>query len=104
MKARKLLGKRIRELRKQAGLSMEALAVEAGVNDKYLGSIERGMQAATIDTIEKISAGLGVEVHELLVPREESAKVLRGKVNKLLLQTDGRDLQRVVAVLEAMLH
>ena len=83
---------------------MEALAVEADVNDKYLGSIERGQQAASIDIIEKIADGLGVEVYELFVYRGIPERILRAKAKELLGEATDEQLQRVVAVLEAMLH
>jgi transcriptional regulator with XRE-family HTH domain len=103
-KARKLLGLRIRELRKRKGLSLEALATKADVNDKYLGAVERGDQAATIDFIAKVAAGLHVELHELFAGRDRSPKELRTRVGALLKEAEGQDLNRVVAVLEAMLH
>jgi transcriptional regulator with XRE-family HTH domain len=37
-----LLGKRIRALRKQKGMSQEQLAEQVGMSGKYLGEIERG--------------------------------------------------------------
>lgn len=103
-KARALLGKRIRELRQRKRLSLEALAHRARVNDKYLGAVERGDQAATIDIIAKVAAGLQVELHELFVTEKRSTKELRGRVAALLQEAEGQDLSRVVAVLEAMLH
>ena len=50
----------VRQLRKQRGWSIEVLAAKANINDKYLGAVERGQQAASLDTIEKIAAGLKV--------------------------------------------
>lgn len=104
MKAREILGKRIRELRKKQGLSMEALAVEAGMNDKYLGSVERGQQAASIDTIEKVATGLGVTPHELLLSHEQSARELRTRISSLSKSASTEQLRKIVAVLEALLH
>ena len=104
MKAREILGKRIRELRKKLGLSMEALAVEAGMNDKYLGSVERGQQAASIDTMEKVAKGLGVAVHELLLPKDQSVRDLRARISSLSKSADKEQLRQIVVVLEALLH
>lgn len=83
---------------------MEALADKADVNDKYLGSVERGTQAASIDIIEKIAHGLGVELYELFVYRGLPERVLRARAKELLGEAADEELQRVVAVLEAMLH
>jgi transcriptional regulator with XRE-family HTH domain len=104
MNARERFGKAVRQLRKQRGWSIEILAAKAGVNDKYLGAVERGQQAASLDIVEKIGAGLQVGLHELFVEREVTAKELRARVTALLKEADNDTLRRVVAVLEVMLH
>lgn len=104
MAARTLFGQRVRILRRQRGLSLEALATAADLNDKYLGAVELGKQAASLDTIQKIATGLGVAMHELFVRSDATDKELRARVNELLREAAGDDLRRVVAVLEAMLH
>jgi len=83
---------------------MERFAITAGVNDKYLGAIERGQQAASVDVIEKIANGLGAEVSELFVRNDLSDRQLRSQVSALLKELDRDGLSRVVAVLQAMLH
>lgn len=85
-------------------MSLEALATSSDLNDKYLGAVERGRQAASLDTIEKIAHGLGVAIHELFVRRDATDKELRARIAELLREAEGDDLRRVVAVLEAMLH
>jgi transcriptional regulator with XRE-family HTH domain len=61
---RERFGKRCRDLRKAAGLTQEELARRAGLDWKYLGSIERGERNLTIDNIEKIVKGLDVAPYE----------------------------------------
>lgn len=41
-----------------------------GMNNTYLGWVERGEANITISTLEKIADRLGVEAWELLVPHE----------------------------------
>jgi transcriptional regulator with XRE-family HTH domain len=60
-----LVGEKIRDLRKQRGLSQESLALKAGINTSYLGQIERAEKSATIDTLEKITFALDVELEHL---------------------------------------
>ncbi len=74
------------------------------INDKFLGAVERGQQAASLDTIQKIAAGLGVEIYELFVCRDLSVRDLRARATLLLKEAGAEELKRVVAVLEAMLH
>ncbi|MCA9670675.1 MAG: helix-turn-helix transcriptional regulator [Myxococcales bacterium] len=104
MHARKLFGQRVRALRRQRGLSIEALATAAEINDKYLGSVERGRQAASLDTITKIASGLGVPMHELFIRTDQDERELRERATALLREASHDDLRRAVAVLEAVLH
>ncbi|MFA5315805.1 MAG: helix-turn-helix transcriptional regulator [Dehalococcoidales bacterium] len=61
------LGKRIKELRKEKGLTQQRLAELAHVDYKYLQRIE-GLNppALRIDTIDKLSKALKVKPAELL--------------------------------------
>jgi len=64
-KAIKLLGKKVRELRKKHKLSQEQLAFEAGVPNKQISRIERGEINTGISTILAIARVLEVHVKEL---------------------------------------
>jgi transcriptional regulator with XRE-family HTH domain len=60
------LGKKIYNLRKEKKLSREKFAEMAGINDYYLGEIERGEKKASLDTLFKISKILKLQIHELI--------------------------------------
>lgn len=62
----KKLGEKIYSLRKRINLSREKFAEQAGINDYYLGEIERGEKKASIDILLKICKLLDLEIHELL--------------------------------------
>ncbi|MBT4511168.1 MAG: helix-turn-helix transcriptional regulator [Chloroflexi bacterium] len=64
---RKFLGQRIRQLRKARDWTQQELAERAGLDYKYVGAIERGERNITIDNVEKIAAGLGLEAHQLFL-------------------------------------
>jgi transcriptional regulator with XRE-family HTH domain len=51
-------GKVLKELRKQAGLTQEQLALEADIQRNYVSLIERGINQPTITIIFKLAAGL----------------------------------------------
>lgn len=52
-------------LRKEAGLSQEFLAEKADLHHNYVGELERGEKAATVDTLIKIAKALKVRVSDL---------------------------------------
>lgn len=58
----KELGKQIRKLRKELGLSQEQLALKAGVDRSYIGGIERGERNVSFLTLVKIAYCLNCDV------------------------------------------
>ena len=58
----KQLGYRIRYLRQNKGLSIEALALEAEINRNYLGDLERGVRNPTLVILNKIAKALEVDL------------------------------------------
>ena len=62
---RQRFGKRVRALRKQAGLSQEELAARTEISVDFVSLIERGINAPSFDTLEKLAKALGVPVREL---------------------------------------
>ena len=63
---RKTLGEAIRSFRKNSGFSQETLAEKADLHHNYIGELERGEKAATIDTLLKIAKALRVRVRDLV--------------------------------------
>ena len=60
------LGAEIRRVRASAGISQEALAVDAGLDRSYVGGIERGEHNLTIMSVTKIAEALKVKPSALL--------------------------------------
>ncbi|MGN8720480.1 helix-turn-helix domain-containing protein [Holdemanella porci] len=59
------LGKRIRELRNQTGLSQEKFALKIDMDRTYLASVEAGKRNISIINIDKIAKGLNVSISKL---------------------------------------
>jgi len=56
----KLIGEQIRNIRKEKGMTQEALANECGFQYSYISDIERGERNISIETLEKIIGALDV--------------------------------------------
>ena len=56
----------IRTLRKERGLSQEALAERAGLHRNSISLIERGESQPTVDTLFRLADGLGISAVELV--------------------------------------
>jgi transcriptional regulator with XRE-family HTH domain len=63
---RRVVGQTIRKHRVKAGLSIERLADRADLHYNYVGELERGEKAASLDSLVKIAKGLGVRPWKLL--------------------------------------
>jgi transcriptional regulator with XRE-family HTH domain len=59
-------GERVREIRKEKGLSQEELSFKADLHRTYIGMIERAEKNITLLNIEKIANALEVNIKELL--------------------------------------
>jgi transcriptional regulator with XRE-family HTH domain len=60
-------GRRVRQLRKEKGVSQEAFAHEIQIDRSYFGSIERGERNVSLENICLIAGGLGVSPAVLLM-------------------------------------
>mgnify|MGYP000136015237 FL=1 len=68
------IGKTIRSLREQRGMSQEVLSGLAGMYKSHLGRIERGEKKPNLDSLCRIASALGMQPHELLKRIEEQAQ------------------------------
>ena len=93
---RKVLGNRIRELRKQLGWSQEEFADQAHVHRTFAGSLERGEKNVSFHALALISRCFGITLSELLagIERGESLPV------KLPKRKAGRGLNSNTALAE----
>jgi transcriptional regulator with XRE-family HTH domain len=60
------VGARIRELRRERGLSQHQLAVRIGVDHRTISRAENGRHAILLDQLARIAGGLGVPPWRLL--------------------------------------
>ncbi|WP_066704245.1 helix-turn-helix domain-containing protein [Sphingobium amiense] len=60
------VGKNVRRLREDRGLTQERIAFDAKIDLTYLGGIERGKRNPSLLVMVRISDALGVAVTELV--------------------------------------
>lgn len=63
---KEVFGMNVRLERVRARLSQEELAARIGTDQSFLSQVERGVIAASLDTVEKLSNALGVRSADLL--------------------------------------
>ena len=63
---RKIVGRNVRRLREEAGLSQEKLALEAELDRTYVSGVERGVRNPTVTVVARIAKALKTEPDKLL--------------------------------------
>jgi transcriptional regulator with XRE-family HTH domain len=92
-----VVGKNLKRLRGERGLSLEKLSRVSGVSRAMLGQIELGQSAPTITVAWKIASALGVPFSALLSERAEGGlHVLRAAEAKTLTSRDGKFISRAL--------
>ncbi len=61
----KQLGEKIKELRKETGLSQEKFALKIDMDRTYFATVESGKRNISLQNIEKIAKGLNITISEL---------------------------------------
>ena len=107
MDDRKLLGKRIKSLRKSRGHTQEELAEIIDISANYLAGIERGEANPTLSLLQRLSTGLEIPLSELFQYRPEEGlqpAQLRQRLDRLVKEAGDGDLPRLTRVFEALLE
>jgi len=55
-------------LRREKGMSQEALALEAGLHRTFVAHVERQARNISLDNLTRLADALDVPVHNLLMP------------------------------------
>lgn len=101
---RKLVGDRIRVLRKRKNFSQEMLASKVGIDMKSLSRIERGAHYPSLETLEKIQVELAVELKDFFVfGNTPSADEMRDFLIGSASDADYATLAKMCAAVKAVL-
>ncbi len=105
MEKKKLLGARIRDIRKRRRLSQEKLAERAGISAQYLSNIERGRENPTLDLLLRLADSLRVSLGEMCdFESLEDQRKVRGAIQQMLRTGDPERLRVAFKVLKDVLE
>jgi transcriptional regulator with XRE-family HTH domain len=86
----KLLGRRIRRIRQEKGLTLKQIEARVGVSATHISEIERGKTSPTIQALEKIAQALEVLPSHLIdLPPVSRPGVLRYTERKPITMNNG---------------
>jgi transcriptional regulator with XRE-family HTH domain len=67
----RLVGRNVKRIRQDTGLTQEELAERSGFSQQYISGLEQGRRNPTIVSIYELATALGVSHMELVRPTEE---------------------------------
>lgn len=73
MDMRRLVGRNVRRVRLEKGLTQEQFADVSGFSQQYLSSLERGRRNPTVVTLYELAQALGVSHIELVTPDDDAS-------------------------------
>lgn len=62
----KTFGARVREVRKEKGMTQEQLAEAAGLHPTFISNVERGYRVPSLPTVLRLATGLRVNPSQLV--------------------------------------
>lgn len=97
-----LLGGKIRNFRKQLGLTQEELAERAGLHYSYIGQVERGDKNPSLNSLRKMAEALNVGVDMLLEETQQyelvDTELLQKELWKITRNRPAEDLQLLLEI------
>ena len=71
MDMRKLVGRNVKRIRQEKGLTQEQLADLSGFSQQYISGLEQGQRNPTVVSLYELATALGVSHMELVRPTED---------------------------------
>ena len=79
------LGERLRAIRVLRRLTLRDVAEAAGVSESFVSRLERGRSSASVATLQRLAAAVGIEISDLFAGESRSGpRVLRRQERQLL--------------------
>lgn len=87
------VGQRIRDARERLGLSLRALAQQAGLSVNAISLIERGENSPTVSSLHLLATALNVSITDFFQDEEQQAVVVVRPSTRLRAETNGISME-----------
>lgn len=85
------VGKRVKEIRKKQGITLQKLSEKSGLSSGYLSNLERNVISPTIDQLQKVCFSLNVNITDVLTNQyEENNPVVRNNEREIFFSEQGK--------------
>ncbi len=100
----KLIGKRIKTVRKQRGLTQEQLSQMVDISTNYLSNIETGFRTPKLETLIQIMNALECDANALLADVvDASTSEESGRISKELAELPAEEQRRIMLLVETLI-
>lgn len=62
------VGRQLRAVRRRKGLTLAAVAEQAGMSESFLSQLERGRTGASLESLQRLTHALGIRIADLFEP------------------------------------
>ena len=97
------LGPRIKQIRKQKGLSQEQVSEIAGIDPKSLSRIETGVFNPALDTLESLANALGVGIQDFFVSDADWVRLQKGYLLESIAKASDKDILKIADAIRHVL-
>jgi transcriptional regulator with XRE-family HTH domain len=105
MNIEKIVGKRVQEYRKRAGLTQEELSEKLEISPHYLSALERGIYNIKLETLVKILNILDCSADEVFCDVvNKSFGVTSSRMSEKLIQLPIDEQNKILAVVDTMIN
>lgn len=99
--SKKLIGARIKDLRRHAGLTQEQLAEKVDLDSRHLSRLEVGRHYPSLDSLERIAGVLNVPLAEFFqFATDETPAALRTQLMRFVKGANPSQLRQALAVIK----
>lgn len=94
------IGKRLKDLRKRARMTLNALSKQSGLSPSYLSKLEAAKVGVSVANLNKIASALGVDITALISEEEEADSwvTIAGHRNHVVLEGGAISEQLIPAI------
>lgn len=99
---KELIGKKIRQMRIERGLSQEALSEKIDISPRHMCTIENGKSIPSIETFVKIANVLEIDINNFFNITPKKTDILREEIYNLVQISTQKELNLLKDIIEAL--
>lgn len=84
------IGDRVKDIRKQKGLTLQQLSEKSGLSIGYLSNLERNVNSPTIEYLQRICEVLNINIIDILEKSSENKLYVKKDERRVIYEKEGK--------------